>query len=95
MNVLEKKSEMKSLLQAVNIKVDKLEGHSRRNNLRFRRIEGNIREDWHTTENKVREFIRDELSAPDLQDVNIERAHGVQGGDPRKCGIIIQVVQLI
>ncbi|WAR29874.1 hypothetical protein MAR_003442, partial [Mya arenaria] len=52
-------------------KVDSLEGHSRRNNLRFYGIQGRLGEKWEETELKVRQFISE------LDRVKIERAHSV------------------
>jgi len=61
-------------------KLDRLEGHSRRNNLRFNGIPGSARESWNESEQKVRAFIKHDLNLPDLEHVEIERAHRSQGG---------------
>jgi len=61
-------------------KIDRLKGHSRRNNLRFIGIEGSRGENWQESEKKVRLFIRDNLCVPEYEHVEIERAHRIGGG---------------
>lgn len=70
--------------------MDKLEGHSRRNNVRISCIPGRINEDWDVCEDKVRDFIRDELGLPEKENVDIERAHRVKSSNPEKCTIIVK-----
>jgi len=45
---------IKQKLSNMSIKLDKLEGHSRRNNLLFLGIDGRISESWEKSEQKVR-----------------------------------------
>ena len=51
--------------------LDKLEGHSRRNNLRRNGISGGINEQWSDCENKVRDFIKNDLNLPEKENVKI------------------------
>lgn len=72
------RSENKELWQEIkslNGKMDKLEGQSRRNNLRFSGIKGSKNENWDETEQKLRTFIKHDLNMPDYENVPIERAH--------------------
>ena len=89
----ELKTENKMLwreIGSIKTKVDRLEGHSRRNNLKFNGVEGAHDEKWSVTEQKVRSFIRDELNMPDLEHVDIERAHRLKTRDRQKCAIIVK-----
>ena len=86
----EENIKMKEKLDRLYNKVDKLEGHSRRNNLKFRVISGQINEPWDETEQKIRDFIKTELDRPDLEHVDIERAHRVKSKDSSKCPIIVK-----
>lgn len=53
-------------------KLDYIENHSRRGNLRFEGIAETSQEDWNLTEKKVADFIVEKLT---LLCPNIERAH--------------------
>jgi len=72
----------------MSVKLDKLEGHSRRNNLRFLGIEGRIFESWEESVQKVRAFISDTLGLTDLANVDIERAYRVGSRRSDSCPII-------
>ena len=95
-NVLKSENELlrqenisiKQELSSMSVKLDKLEGHSRRNNLRFLGIKGRISESWEESEQKVREFISDTLGLTDLANVEIERAHRVGSRRSDSCPII-------
>lgn len=71
-------------------KTDRIEGHTRRNNLRINGIDGTLNESWSETERKVREFVTDDLNMPEMGDVDIERAHRMQSQNPNKCTIIVK-----
>ncbi len=79
---------MKQELSNVSSKLDRLEGHSRRNNLRFLGVEGRVSESWEETEQKVRHFISNTLGLTDMHDVEIERAHRVGSQRLDNCPII-------
>ena len=79
---------IKNELSSLSIKLDRIEGHSRRNNLRFNGIEGHVHERWDVCEQKVRNFISDTLGLTDLCNVEIERAHRVGSTRSDKCTII-------
>lgn len=70
---------------------DKLEGYSRRNNLRINGIPGCINEKWSDSENTVRNFIKNDLNLPDKENVEIERAHRVKSRDPARCTIVVKL----
>ena len=78
-------------MDTLTLKIDMLEGHSRRNNLRFGGILGQLNEPWSVTEEKVRMFIKDDLNRPDLENVEIERAHRVKSVDSNKCTIMVKL----
>ncbi|WAR21343.1 PTPRT-like protein, partial [Mya arenaria] len=80
--------EIKQELGKLVSKVDSLEGHSRRNNLRFYGIQGMLGEKWEETELKVRQFISDKLGLSELDRVEIERAHRVGSRNSDTCPII-------
>ena len=76
--------EMKKQMHSLCSKIDSLEGHSRRNNLRFLGISGTSGEKWEDTEQKVRHFIKDTLGLPDFEHVEIERTHRVGNTNSEK-----------
>ena len=49
---------------SMKLKIDKLEGHSRRNNLWILDIDGSLNVSWSETERKVRDFIKTDLNMP-------------------------------
>lgn len=65
-------------------KVDKLEVDSRGNNLRILGIEGSMNEPWKETESKVRNFVKPDLNMPEMENVEIERAHRMRSREPNK-----------
>lgn len=79
---------LKQELSNLSIKLDRLEGHSRRNNLRFLGIKGRISESWEESERKIRDFISNTLSLTELANVEIERAHRVGSRRSDSCPII-------
>ena len=81
---------MKIKLGQLYSKIDTLEGHSRRKHLRINSIPRKLNELWRETEVKVRTFIRRDLDRPDIEDVEIERAHRVTSLDPNKCNIVVK-----
>lgn len=83
-------AEMRETVDHLYSKIDILEGHSRRNNLRFSGIQGKANEPWSETEERVRTFIKNDMSLPELENVEIERAHRVKSKDPDKCQIIVK-----
>lgn len=80
--------DIKYQLNKLVSKIDTLEGHSRRNNLRLYGIAGKLGEKWEETEVKVRTFITDTLGLSDIGDVSIERAHRVGSKQSTQCPII-------
>ena len=58
-------------------KYENLEGHSRRQNLKFYNIQEDKGETWDETERKVRNYVQNELGL-DCAEINIERAHRLQ-----------------
>ena len=83
-------TQIKAKLYRLYSKVDSLEGHSRRNNLKFHGISGTANEPWVDTESKIREFMKSDLDQPNLQNVEIERAHRVKSKDSHTCPIIVK-----
>jgi len=84
-------SELKTEVTTLASKIDTLEAHSRRNNLRFNGIDGTSNEEWSVTEQKVRTFIENELKMPEMKDVEIERAHRLRyGGTDDKRTIMVK-----
>ena len=77
-------------MASMKSQLDKLEGHSRRNNVRIHGIEGTINENWTECESKVRNFIKNDLGLPDMESVEIERAHRVKSKAPNACTIIVK-----
>ena len=71
-------------------KLDYIEGQSRRNNVRITGLNGRLDEEWDTTEEKVRDFIRNDLNMPEMERVEIERAHRIKSYDQNKCTIIVK-----
>ena len=71
-------------------KIDNLEGHSRRNNLRIHGISGSLNEKWDVCEEKVRDFIKTDLNLPEYENVEIERAHRIKSRDKVTCSIIVK-----
>ena len=52
---------------------------------------GRLDEEWDTTEEKVRDFIRNDLNMPKMERVEIERAHRIKSYDQNKCTIIVKL----
>ena len=75
---------------SMKLKMDILEGHSRRNNLRILGIDGSLNVSWSETERKVRDFIKTDLNMPEMENVEIERTHRMKSRDPNKCTIIVK-----
>jgi len=75
-------------LNFVRSKTEDCEAQLKRNNLKFQGIQGKIDEPWHITEGKVREFIKTELNLPELENVDIERAHRMKSRDENTCIIV-------
>ena len=70
-------------------KIDQIENQSRRNNLRFSGISGQINEKWEITEQKLREFLRTTLNfGAQADQFDIDRAHRVKSHDASSCTII-------
>ena len=74
---------------SMKLKMDILEGHSRRNNLRILGIDGSLNVSWSETERKVRDFIKTDLNMPEMENVEIERTHR-KSRNPNKCTIIVK-----
>lgn len=83
-------TEMRQELEMLGSKLDKIEGHSRRNNLRFLGIAGRVQESWDESEKVVRRFISEHLNMPEHESVGIERAHRVGSRHTDKCAIIVK-----
>lgn len=81
---------LRSEVTAMKDVLDKVENQSRRNNLRIDGIPGSISENWTDTENKVRDFIKNELGLPDKELVEIERAHRVRSKNPAVCTTVVK-----
>ena len=81
---------MRQEVSTLTTKIDNLEGHSRRNNLRIHGIEGTLNERWDVCEEKVRDFIKTDLNLPEFENVEIERAHRLKSRDKDKCTIIVK-----
>ena len=61
--------------EAATLRIDSLEDHSRRNNLRFEGLPENDQENWEQSENKVRKLLKEKLGFEDS--LQIERAHRI------------------
>ena len=73
----------------MNNKLENLEAHSCRNNLRFNGIEGDQLVSWNESEDKIRNFITGDLDIPELKDVEIERAHRLKSGSTAESRTIM------
>ena len=82
--------EIKEELNKMYIKMDTLESHSRRNKLRIYVIRSELNDTWEVTEQRVRNFIKDELDMPDREHVEIERAHKLGGKYSDRSSIIVK-----
>ena len=71
-------------------RMDKLEGHSRRNNLRIVGVKGRYDENWDQTELRVREVLDEKLQMTNHNEIEIERAHRLKGRDKETCPIIVK-----
>ena len=67
-------SQLESRTRDTEMKNERLETQSRRDNLRFHGFEGKRDETWEESELKVRDYIRDDLGV-DESSIQIERAH--------------------
>ena len=83
-------AKMQKQLFSVASKLDYIEGQSRRNNVRITGLHGRLSEDRDTTEEKVRAFIQNDLNMPEMEGVEIERAHRIKSYDQNKCTIIVK-----
>ena len=83
-------SEIKSELRRMSERMDKLEGHSRRNNLRIVGVKGRYDENWDQTELRVREVLDEKLQMTNHNEIEIERAHRLKGRDKETCPIIVK-----
>ena len=63
---MQETTSMKQELSNLSSKLDRLEGHSRRNNLRFLGLEGRVSESCEETEQKVQHFISSTLGRKDM-----------------------------
>ena len=81
---------MQKQLNSVISKLDYIEGQSRRNNLRINGLHGRIDEDWAATEQKVRSFLINDLEMPEMEHVDIERAHRIKSTDQNKSTVIVK-----
>ena len=81
---------MRHQVSTLTTKIDNLEGHSRRNNLRIHGIEGTLNERWDVCEEKVRNFIKNDLNLPECENVENERAHRLKSRNHDKCTIIVK-----
>jgi hypothetical protein len=72
-------------------KLNVIENQSRRNNLRFNEIHGNINEALTTSEEKVRSVLKETLNLYELADtVEIDRAQRIKSHNPTKCTILVR-----
>ena len=70
--------------------MDTLESHSRLNNLRIYSIRSELNDTWEVTEQRVRNFIKDELDMPDQEHVEIVRAHKLGSKHSDRSPIIVK-----
>ena len=82
--------EIKDELSKLYTKMDTLESHSRRNNLRIYGIRSELNDTWEVTEQRVRNFIKDELDMQDQEHVEIERAHKLGSKHSDRSPIIVK-----
>lgn len=80
-------------IETLKSNFDRSEAQSRRNNLRFKGVKGPANEDWGVTEGKVRTFIKQDLGLPELESVEIERAHRVGANGRDDCPIIVKFLK--
>ena len=70
--------ELKSENNFLKVKLDRLEGYSRRSNLVFYNVEEDGKETWEKSEEKVLSIINDKMKLSNVTDaMSIERAHRV------------------
>ena len=81
---------MRKELRSLNDKMDRLECHSRRNNVRIFGIQSKINENWDESEAKMRGFLHDKLYLPGHNEIEIERAHRIKGNDKNVCPINVK-----
>ena len=70
-------SQLESRTQETEMENERLEAHSRRDNLRFHGFEDKRGETWDESESKVRNYIFDDLGV-DESSIRIERAHRIR-----------------
>ena len=71
-------AEMERRNKETEMKYEKLEAQSRRENLKFFDIEESEGETWYQSELKIRQYITNDLQIDDT-DIKIERAHRLPG----------------
>ena len=75
-------------------KLDQIENQSRRNNLRFNGIHGNLDEKWDISEAKIRSFLKETLNLGEQADAfEIERAHRIKSRHQHKCTKLVKCVK--
>ena len=58
--------------------------------MRINGLHGRIDEDWAATEQKVRSFLINDLEMPEMEHVDLERAHRIKSTDQNKCTVIVK-----
>ena len=80
---------LREQMSTLQDRLDKIEGQSRRNNIRFSGIAGTINETWADTETKLRNFLHDKLNLGEQAfQFDIDRAHRIKSRDPNMCTVI-------
>ncbi|XP_072028386.1 uncharacterized protein [Amphiura filiformis] len=74
-------------LEQANARIEQLESQSRRDNLIFHGIEGDDKETWDESEDKVRSFLSDKLDI-DGDEVEFERVHRLKSRGGNTAPII-------
>ena len=78
-NLSERVSQLEKDLKQSELKREKLEAQSRRENLRFYGIEQDRDETWQESEGKIKDYIAKDLEM-NVSEITIERAHRMKSG---------------
>ena len=79
---------LRSDIAGLKGQLDTLEGYSRRNNLRINGISGSINEKWSDCENKVRDFIKNDLNLPEKKTLKLSERIELNPGTRRNVQLL-------
>lgn len=82
--------EIKSELKSMSKQLDMMDGQFRSNNLRIDGIPGTINEKWADSEEKVRNFMKNDLQIENSEDFDIEKSQRVKSRNPNMCSLLVK-----